>query len=117
MSHTPEPWNIVNTDNEYITIYSAGVDVFEIWLNGKDELNEVNAKRIVKCVNDCAGMQNPAEEIQAMRTELEALRTDKARLVAELKIEMESRMFGSDPYSFQRYAILEKLLNDMDGTP
>lgn len=45
--------------------------------------------------------------------EVKQLKADKARLKYELMKELETRMLGSDPYSFQRSAEIKQLLNEM----
>jgi hypothetical protein len=74
MKHTPEPWRvsgkIVNTQNVVSikaidkTISTLAADEFR---NCTIEEVNANAARIVACVNACAGMDDPAAEIERLR--------------------------------------------------
>lgn len=65
-AHTPEPWQsnpIGKTDRRTITAAhpdGGGQNIV-------DECLAENAARIVACVNACAGMTDPAQEIAALR--------------------------------------------------
>lgn len=83
--HTPEPWRVYSVRNSFISgIDGANESVFifltesEYKQQGFDlspEKMNANISRIVACVNACAGMEDPAAEITALReriAELEA---------------------------------------------
>lgn len=94
MTHTPEPWFIQGGLTEEESCRAGGIaptiigviqeDGENFAIDILDEMKDEDFERIVKCVNACAGMENPAEEIQTMREELEQLRKFKADSV-ELK--------------------------------
>jgi hypothetical protein len=114
MSHTATPWKfadcIIRKDG---FLQNEARD--NAWIGECDKRDD--AKRIVECVNACAGMQNPAEEIQAMRTELSQLRTAKARLVEFVR---KSQVFLNSHPSFSagdQYKENKQLLTEMEGKP
>jgi hypothetical protein len=61
MSHTQEPWEVEEDDNGSIIV--SGRQMVNIGYHEE-------AFRIVACVNACAGMIDPAAEINAMREQL-----------------------------------------------
>ena len=62
MKHTKEPWEFRDIYSYGIGfIYGAGIEVAETNGNSLEEIN-ANAKRIVACVNACAGITNEALE-------------------------------------------------------
>lgn len=88
--HTPEPWQAnrfsnVNGDphasnadvaetlkysamqSESAELFGASKDELVVFYTGNGPRSRLNAMRIVECVNACAGMQDPAAEIEAMR--------------------------------------------------
>lgn len=73
--HSEEPWCILPASGEDgsrgVYIYADGEDVCDLYTERKDEHGikrglipfphaEANAKRIVECVNACAGIDNPS---------------------------------------------------------
>ena len=73
MKHTKEPWE-ARRDPSYYGIVSevyAG-DKFILGTGGVHSPSELeaNTKRIVACVNACAGMENPLEEIAELKRQL-----------------------------------------------
>ena len=66
--HTKEPWIFDAPDADFsgIIIGRHGGEVVD------GEFTEANARRIVACVNACAGMDDPEKEIAALRAENEA---------------------------------------------
>lgn len=80
--HSLEPWKIL--DGFPLQIYSQeGWFICETYTkNRSHDINVVNAERIIQCVNACAGMENPDEEIAQ-------LKADKARLIEALEISTE----------------------------
>jgi hypothetical protein len=79
MKHTPEPWEFKDTE---MKITGAG-DWFglQVIANVSPKMSFTkgmgtqcaNAARIVACVNACAGMDDPAGEIERLRAEREQL--------------------------------------------
>ncbi len=72
--HTPEPWKTCADDEEdfdseyYIEVrskYSGNLCQL-----GSSTFSRDDARRIVTCVNACAGMYDPAAEIAALRSQL-----------------------------------------------
>jgi len=62
MKHTKEPWEFGDIYSYGIGfIYGAGIEVAETNGNSLEEIN-ANAKRIVACVNSCAGITTEALE-------------------------------------------------------
>lgn len=70
MRHTPEPW-VANYNGIF-----RGYEHYQVFLgkmsgSGSEcspAKDEANAERVVACVNACAGMADPAAEIEAMRS-------------------------------------------------
>lgn len=78
MEHTKEPWSVYSRDTFYPGIETAEFSVV-IWGYEGDEAGVqghtaeealANARRIVDCVNACAGMADPAAEIADLRAKL-----------------------------------------------
>jgi hypothetical protein len=72
-AHTKEPWTYVTAPGSMIAERTAQIET----LGGYEErkvitgwLSFPNASRIVACVNACAGMADPAAELEALRTQL-----------------------------------------------
>jgi hypothetical protein len=74
MEHTQEPWSIKGGSEHIIMI--SEIPLRYAILNGPD--GGINAARIVACVNACAGMENPTEEISKLKADNEALRKELA---------------------------------------
>ena len=71
MKHTKEPWKVSSRRATFIiNPNSAYTEVIAqcYFLDNKTE--EENAKRIVGCVNACAGMKNPVEDIAELKKQL-----------------------------------------------
>lgn len=67
MTHAPEPWEIIDCDDQYVQIY---------WPGGRTpSLRRAEAERIVACVNLLAGI--PTEVLEAV-SQIEDARTDIA---------------------------------------
>lgn len=81
MSHTKEPWKIVdkhdqpNSDFKLFTINSTKPPFYEQAMI-ISTLTPDNAFRIVACVNACAGMIEPEKEIKAMREQIADLQSN-----------------------------------------
>ena len=92
MKHTPEPWEFAewNTGINNSPGFGLMTDVGSLNVtvhtrkpkgNGFDEVDctdqaIADARRIVSCVNACAGIEDPAAAIQAARDALEAARPE-----------------------------------------
>jgi hypothetical protein len=79
MSHTPEPWEYFEYTNSIgvkmikgnKTKYSAEPYAVCGGYSQEDkDITRANARRIVACVNACAGMDEPEEQIKGMQFEL-----------------------------------------------
>ena len=82
MKHTPEPWELKHDytpEGGYYKITKQG----DYWpIIPESSCNE-NFSRIVACVNACAGMDDPAAEIERLRAERENAE-DNVRMYKEL---------------------------------
>ena len=73
--HTPEPWDIgVSADNGLPCVDKVGsvfVEICECWggVDDKEETeqSQANARRIVACINACAGIPTHELELAATR--------------------------------------------------
>ena len=69
MKHTPEPWIYTAFDVPILFTgvikHNEGREIAAIY--GNMGAGEANAARIVACVNACAGMDDPAAEIERLR--------------------------------------------------
>lgn len=84
--HTPEPWKVYNGEEIHGVLDSAGKHLAEMWQR-KDYDSSANARRIVACVNACAGMDDPKAEIEQLKKDIFHLKvkcnTYAQRLVLE----------------------------------
>lgn len=86
-----------------------------------DPAHEANAGRIVACVNACAGMDDPAAEIAALRASEESRHYDQAAHLACLK-QRDSlaaalrEIASNDPYKVSSAGIIARAaLAKLDG--
>lgn len=65
MSYTPEPWKFISYDlhGVLITSIECGDECLA------DDIDPSVGERIVACVNACAGMRNPIDEIAKLKSE------------------------------------------------
>ena len=74
MKHSKEPWELKSDPIQFGTlsdIYSGeNLIVASTNISVSVEEMEANGKRIVDCVNACAGMENPVEEIAELKQQL-----------------------------------------------
>ena len=89
-AHTPEPWHFIS-DRIYRTTPAEHIYIAETQPTGRGNATEMisNARRIIACVNACAGMTDPAVEIAALRAALEPLKPsesteDRDAILAEM---------------------------------
>lgn len=81
--HTPEPWKTIEWDDGSTGIYTntddriAEIDYYD---------NQHDARRIVACVNACAGMDDPDTELSALRAQVEEWETIKKAFVEEYNL-------------------------------
>ena len=88
--HTPEPWF---SDSEHVGS-SVSDRLNDGWFAAKclgpDRVE--NARRIVACVNACAGMEDPAAEIEKLRRQ----RDELLNLVKQARLEWLDQNQTSD---------------------
>lgn len=81
MSHTPEPWILFEVGDRFKhQCPAASSDKTSILTTTEEDgvqwaavYNDENASRIVDCVNACAGMESPADEISRLKAERDDL--------------------------------------------
>jgi hypothetical protein len=70
MKHTPEPWKVDGGKCRNAIVHEFGqMAIAECWYRGNWENTRANAARIVACINACAGMEDPAKEIEHLRSQ------------------------------------------------
>ena len=69
--HTPEPWGNSKLRLCFIEFEKLGITA--IIPQYADEEAKANTRRIVTCVNACAGMDDPAAEIEKLRRQRDEL--------------------------------------------
>lgn len=84
--YTPEPWHVVSTgDDLYAIIDREGFYI-------ATRLFKSDAERIVKCVNACAGIEDPAAYIALDRSQKSKLLdfiAAKDAIIAELRVQRD----------------------------
>ena len=72
MKHTKEPWYAIQNKKWRNANYRISNKENDEWgsFGQIAYASEYNAKRIVACVNACAGMENPLEEIAELKRQL-----------------------------------------------
>lgn len=92
--HRPEPW-VLDDDSPYFTVSdSNGKYIIAGEMDGwmipfaTDDGN-VNAARVVACVNACAGMADPAAEIAALRESLADAESRIEQLTDQLRASVD----------------------------
>lgn len=80
--HTPEPWEVREVDGLVAICHKSG------WIleNDIDEQNKIDARRIIACVNACAGLPLSLLEIPgySIKAELDSLDEQiRLRMAAE----------------------------------
>lgn len=91
--YTPEPWEVfaIPSKEDYQPIAFCGCDDSVEYMVGqrKTRMHEGtalgDAKRIVACVNACAGMRDPLTEIKKMKERLSALDALGASIVKAVR--------------------------------
>ena len=74
--HSPEPWSIRENSAQWHEIMSADdwiADTCASMCQGDIPLGGANANRIMTCVNACAGMDDPAAEIEKLKRQRDEL--------------------------------------------
>ena len=102
--HSPEPWEI---DDEYVQqgdvaichVLSIDSDIEGDWVRGP--ITEANARRIVACVNACAGL--PTEQLESsppggILNGVAGLIAQRNELLAALEIIAASEEFHGDSF-------------------
>lgn len=64
--HTKEPWKFIDVIGG-CSVYAGRIKVLSYSYSPNAE-NKANARRIVACVNACAGFANPEKDIPAIET-------------------------------------------------
>ena len=64
--HTPEPWEVERSVDYGLVAQAVNPSPNDSDIDGNREAH-YNAARIVACVNACAGIDDPAAEIAALR--------------------------------------------------
>jgi regulator of RNase E activity RraB len=110
--HTPGTWRVILTGPRRSEISTPGNPyvLATVYEDNSNENARDNAERIVACVNACAGIEDPAAYIEAMRREL--------RRLVDL-CDTEATMFdGSNPDTRAAHALLgdfDKPADEDDG--
>lgn len=109
--HTPEPW--VSDDRQDIDTDFYSDDATGSIIGGCQEYTfahrdieerRANARRIVTCVNACAGMEDPAAEIAELKRQRDELL--KALQDAATSLEtIQLRPFGADSYLDDKHSM------------
>ncbi|WP_320152983.1 hypothetical protein [uncultured Tolumonas sp.] len=80
MNHTPEPWMLFEVGDRFKHQCPASSDRTSILTTAMEDdvyfgavYNDEDARRIVACVNACAGMENPTDEISRLKAERDDL--------------------------------------------
>lgn len=95
--HTPEPWEAKNgTDivTTWNTVHGGPNLIARAAWQDSTEYRDSNARRIVACVNACAGMTDPAKEIASLRGMLADAALQLARLTGPA-LETYARTFAA----------------------
>ena len=112
-THTPEPWEarsigISRKDNHNGPILACYVNTAQRYIGVKEA--EANASRIVACVNACAGMEDPAAEIERFKAQRAELVMDKADIAMQ---GADAAIQGSDA-TIQRNTLLRAVKSHLD---
>lgn len=103
MNHTKEPWHV----DEDFNIAHKGIGESVIATTHYYGEYEANARRIVACVNACAGMADPATELTAIRARVAEMESENKRLKTLLDGILDGFYFFDDTrlaWSFEEYA-------------
>ena len=99
--HTPEPWGDSQLRLCFVEFEKLGITVSIPQY--ADEEAKANSRRILSCVNACAGMADPAAEIAELkqqRDELLAALHDAAKALDELgRFHFSAKYWSSKAYS------------------
>ena len=97
--HTPEPWfdDRATHDQPYQNIKILGDEnrgICWLWIDDApvDDWNaeqQANAKRIVTCINACAGMADPAAEIAELKRQRDSFQLEAINCHEMLCVEIE----------------------------
>ena len=86
--HTPEPWGYVQDWPSWEGYYLPEDGGLETVFKTD---TEATAKRIVDCVNSCAGMENPELQIQQLKTGNALLELERIKLTERIS-ELEKKL-------------------------
>lgn len=101
MSHTKEPWAthegdddvIVATSDPHVSLLSVKDGTFGCFWNADD------ARRVVACVNACAGMTNPIADIAALKeaVEVQGLQLEMAAAAERVSVRRFQKINNLQP--------------------
>lgn len=78
--HTAEPWVVEDLQPDW-EIQGRGGKCYVATCSETNILAEANARRIVACVNACAGLPDPGQDIEDTYAEFQALRAQRDALL------------------------------------
>ena len=113
--HTKEPWRVMGPCAQWETarIFSGARYIGSIGNSDETESEtRANADRIVSCVNACAGMEDPATDISALKAQRDELLAEVEEwraIKAAYLIEYAARPNGFRPGQYRGHA------HDIDG--
>ena len=124
-THTPEPWVTVTHANGTPTlIHGQASHIAECWSLDRVHTPTANASRIVACVNACAGMEDPAAEIERLKAQRAELVMDAADIAmqgadaaiqgSDATIQRDDLIKQRADLIIQRAALLEAIKSHLD---
>jgi hypothetical protein len=110
-THTPEPWGFDKNDEDNLFVFSKAkiCNLYNTIGTEYDEA-EANAARIVACVNACAGMEDPAAEIERLKAQRAELVMGKADIAIQ---GADAAIQGSDA-TIQRNTLFRAIKSHVD---
>jgi hypothetical protein len=115
MKHTPEPWGqYLNhiTDSDGWTMGDLHFGQRFEGISVKFDA-EANAARIVACVNACAGMDDPAAEIERLRAEREEIMFCLKELMSIVDIHGSAT---DNDFAWAEMGYARKIISKVKGT-
>lgn len=83
MHHTLEPWNVSPTPLGNIRIADSSENTIALITSGAGKRKRgANAKRIVACVNACAGIEDPEATLKDVVSSIKILKVARERELA-----------------------------------
>lgn len=100
MSHTPEPWILFEVGDRFKHQCPASSDRTSILTTAMEDdvqfgavYNDEDAKRIVACINACAGMKSPADEIDNLKRDIVEYKKESSNKTGEI-LKMKDALWG-----------------------